>query len=382
MAAALPPLLSGISHRNFGVYTGETPPRRLPAATRALAERYLCGEIGRSMRPAAFALDSSFYLNLPSLNRQCAEAVRLIAEQAPLRLIDGEKLVGAATLREAMCHRVPALGIASVSHTTLGFEKALRIGYRGIRAEIEQCLGRGAASAESKELWQCMLICLDAAAVWHRRYVRAVEEKAAAAHGKDREHWQAVLAALRPVPEEPPRSFREALQALWLLWDFQRLCGNWSGIGRMDKMLGPFLQADLAAGRIDLDEARDLIAHFWIKGCEWITAAERGSGDAQFYQNVVLAGVDEEGNEIANPVTELILDVVEELHISDFPIAVRVSQRTPESLLRRIAAIQRLGGGIVAIYNDDRIIPMLVEFGYPLREARNYANDGCWEILI
>jgi aspartate oxidase len=58
----------------------------------------------------------------------------------------------------------------------------------------------------------------------------------------------------------------------------------------VDKMLGPYLTADLAAGRITLDEARDLLAHFWIKGCEWITADGRGSGDAQFYQNVVLAG--------------------------------------------------------------------------------------------
>ncbi len=83
-----------------------------------------------------------------------------------------------------------------------------------------------------------------------------------------------------------------------------------------------------------------------------------------------------------NAVTDLVLDVVEELHISDFPIAVRLSAQTPERLLRRVAAIQRLGGGIIAVYNDDRIIPNLVNFGYPIEEARNYANDGCWEILI
>ena len=30
------------------------------------------------------------------------------------------------------------------------------------------------------------------------------------------------------------------------------------------------------------------------------------------------------------------LDVVEELHISDFPIAVRLNQRAPKKLLRRM----------------------------------------------
>lgn len=392
---------------DFGIATGEKPPQRLTDQTRALAARYLSGEIGRTIEPAAFAIPDAFYLTLPSLNRQYAEAVRLIAAHAPLRIIPGEKLAGAATLQEALGHKVPLLRqaylghnvpdddhiarkrftppvqlLSSVSHTTLGFAKALRLGYCGIREEIRQRLARGGLDADGAELLQCMLICLDAATTWHGRYVAALEQRIATCAGADHQNDLAVLTALRRVPEHPPATFHEALQALWLLWDFQRLCGNWSGLGRIDKMLGPYLRDDLAAQRITLDQARELLAHFWIKGCEWITANGRGSGDAQFYQNVVLAGVDEAGNEVANEVTDLVLDVVEELHISDFPIAVRLSRRTPDRLLRRIAAIQRLGGGIVATYNEDRIIPTLVQFGYPLEEARDFANDGCWEILI
>ena len=134
------------------------------------------------------------------------------------------------------------------------------------------------------------------------------------------------------VPEQPPRTFYEAVQALWEFWEFQRLCGNWSGLGRVDKMLGPFLERDLQAGRITLDGARDLLAHFWIKGAEWIGSDNWSvgtSGDAQFYQNVVLGGVDEEGREVTNPVTYLVLDIVEETHISDFPVAVRVNRTHP-----------------------------------------------------
>lgn len=131
---------------------------------------------------------------------------------------------------------------------------------------------------------------------------------------------------MQRVPEHPPATFHEAAQALWMLCDFQRLCGNWSGVGRIDKMLGPFLDRDIEAGRLTLDDAREILAHFWIKGCEWIDGTGRGpGGDAQFYQNVVLAGVDEEGHPVLNDVTDLVLDIVEELHISDFPIAVRIS---------------------------------------------------------
>jgi formate C-acetyltransferase len=77
-----------------------------------------------------------------------------------------------------------------------------------------------------------------------------------------------------------------------------------------------------------------------------------------------------------------VLDVVEELHISDFPIAVRVNRHTPEKLLRRMAEVQRHGGGIVALYNEEVVIDALHKFGYPLAEARRFANDGCWEAII
>ena len=232
------------------------------------------------------------------------------------------------------------------------------------------------------ELLNAMLSCLDSANIWHGRYLAELERLSSDSHGIEKMNYEAILASLKNVPENPPKTFREAVQALWLLWDFQRLCGNWSGIGRIDKILGPYLKRDLKDGSINLNDARELIAHFWIKGCEWITADGKGSGDAQFYQNIILSGVDESGCDITNEVTYLVLDVVDELHISDFPIAVRISSKTEPRLLRRIAEVQRLGGGIVAVYNEDRIIPSLVKFGYPLEEARNFANDGCWEVLI
>ena len=76
-----------------------------------------------------------------------------------------------------------------------------------------------------------------------------------------------------------------------------RLCGNWPGIGRIDYLLGDYLKKDLQSGAQTIDSAREILAHFFIKGCEWINGQYIGSGDAQHYQNILLAGVDENGNE-------------------------------------------------------------------------------------
>ena len=163
---------------------------------------------------------------------------------------------------------------------------------------------------------------------------------------------------------------------------FIRLCGNWPGIGRIDYLLGDYLKKDLSDGVLSLDDAREILAHFFIKGCEWINGQEIGSGDAQHYQNILLAGIDQDGNGVTNEVTYLVLDILEELGISDFPTSVRVNKNSDEKLLRRVAEVMRYGGGILAVYNEDLVIDALIKYGYEKREARGFANDGCWEVQI
>lgn len=237
---------------------------------------------------------------------------------------------------------------------------------------------------DGADLLRGMLMCLDAAEIWRERYRTHLAGLAeASSDPAERANYLEVRDILSRVPAAPPRTFHEAVQSLWFLYAFQRLAGTWSGIGRIDEMLGPYLARDLTEGRLTLDEAREVLAHFWIKGVEWTGCNPwRGSGDAQFYQNVILAGVDAEGREVTNEVTYLVLDIVEELHISDFPIAVRLNSRSPRRLLERMADVQRHGGGIVAAYNEDVVIEGLVDFGYDVAEARSFTNDGCWEVLI
>ena len=370
--------------KTFGVVTFPSAVHRLSDVTRLLAVRALSGELGRAMVPAGLRLASAEDgLQDPEL--RAAEAVALIAREAPLRILEGELLVGASTLLEAARHEMPMAGIPGTSHTTIGFERALDEGMAGVRRRIADRLRRGGLTAEQRRFLDAGRICAEALGVWHARHVVELQRRISVSQGAVRDAWLEVLHSLRRVPEHPPRTFREAVQSLWFLWEFQRLCGNWSGLGRVDKMLGGYLRRDLDAGSMTTDGARELLAHFWVKGCEWTgapTGSVGSSGDAQFYQNVVLGGVDSHGRSVVNEVTYLVLDIVEELHVSDFPIAVRVGAVTPERLWRRIADVQRLGGGIVSIYNEDVVIPALVRFGYPLGEAREFANDGCWEVLV
>jgi len=366
---------------DFSQWTGT--PKNLCQETHDLARLALSGEHGRSLTALNLPLDA---LEGLSNNMRYARAAMLVAQNAPLPILPGEKIVGSATLLEATRHATPLVGVGSTSHTTIGFHTVLKTGYKGLRARIAERLCRGGLDERSVDLLNAMEVCLDAATVWHQRHMDLLDRLAAESQGGERENYLRVREALGAVPENPPETFHEAVQSLWFMYAFQRLMGNWSGIGRIDQMLGPYLQRDLKARRITRDEAREILAHFWIKGCEWIGSpgsfGAGSSGDAQFYQNIVLGGIDADGCDVTNDVTYLILDVVGELHISDYPIAVRINSKTSKKLLRRIAEVQRRGGGIVAVYNEKVAIDGLVKFGYSLEEAREFANDGCWEAII
>ena len=297
-----------------------------------------------------------------------------------MRICEGELISGAATLGFAIEHRVPAtLGgkhfFAGISHLTVDFETVLKKGVDHIRREAEQSLARHRGTEQEPFLQSC-IATLDAFAHWHGRYLEALAEMPEYA-----ENYR----TLTRVPFAPATDFREAVQSIWFTFAFLRLCGNWPGVGRIDFLLGDYLKKDLREGRLTLDEARELLAHFFIKGCEWICGDNEfspGSGDAQHYQNIVLCGVDRDGNEVTNEVTYLVLDILEELPIGDFPTTVRVNKNTDEQLLRRVAEVIRLGGGVLAVYNEDLVLEAFRRQGYDPVEARSFANDGCWEVQV
>ena len=365
----------------FGA-NGVERPIRLCEETRQFAEESLNRKYGRMAKavPAVCLDDVPQFESLTRLQRYDLAIARIVRE-APLRICKGERISGAATLGLAIEHRIPATYkgkavFGGISHLTVDFETVLRYGVDHIRTQVKESLLRHRGTPREPFLKSC-LATLDAFSVWHGRYLEALAGDPAYAD---------TYRALTRVPFAPATNFREAVQSLWFTFAFLRLCGNWPGIGRLDFLLGDYLKRDLREGILTLEEARELLAHFFIKGCEWICGDNEfffdGSGDAQHYQNIVLCGLDREGREVTNEVTYLVLDILEELPIGDFPTTVRVNRNTDAGLLHRVAEVIRYGGGTLAVYNEELVLEAFRRQGYEPSEAQGFANDGCWEVQI
>ena len=187
---------------------------------------------------------------------------------------------------------------------------------------------------------------------------------------------------LNHVPAHPPRNFHEALQALRILHAMVWLSGNYHvGLGRFDQHMWPYLKADLECGRLNVNQAEELLAEFFIslnKDSDLYPGVQQGDNG----QTLTVGGVTNAGLDGCNELTQMVLRVGRDVSMIDPKINLRISAQTGLELLSLATELTRKGLGFPQYSNDDVVIPALVAHGYDLEDARNYTVAACWEFII
>jgi formate C-acetyltransferase len=163
----------------------------------------------------------------------------------------------------------------------------------------------------------------------------------------------------------------------------REVCGSVEGIGEsilghLDRMTWPLLQADLAAGRATMEDARDSIDAFLA-----MTDAKANirREPRETSTTVVVGGCDRHGEWVYNPVTDLILDAYRDLNLVNPKLNARISSRHPREYFRRLADLASRTN-VLAIFNDEVIIAANVRAGKAIEDARLYVGGGCQENVL
>jgi formate C-acetyltransferase len=124
------------------------------------------------------------------------------------------------------------------------------------------------------------------------------------------------------VPAERPRTFREALNAVWIckVALHQENANAAMSLGRLDQILYPFYRLDRERG-MTLEEAIELVGCFWLKMADHVPlmtqAGEEVFGGTGSNQAITLGGIDMEGKDAVNELTHIMLKVTELLKLRD-----------------------------------------------------------------
>lgn len=259
-------------------------------------------------------------------------------------------------------------------------EKGPRQLYRDFEAQLAV-----AREVEKAEFLSCAMLVLDAACDFMIRYAEKAEAMAET-DAENRESLREAARICRKLSQHGAETFHEAVQSLWFLFVLLHLESNASSFspGRADQYLYPYLRRDMENQTIDLSEALEILECLWLKFNQVVYL--RNSHSASFFAgfpigfNVAFGGIDENGNDATNILSYLFLKAQSHILLPQPNLSARLHKGSPAALLDECSRVIGKGGGMPQIFNDESIIPALVEQGVSERDARNYAIVGCVEL--
>ncbi|MBP1761870.1 MAG: pyruvate-formate lyase, partial [Firmicutes bacterium] len=288
-----------------------------------------------------------------------------------------------------------ATGNFRSSHNwTIDYKRVIERGITDIKREAQEKLAAIEYPAELVEkgpFLEAVIITCDAIVTWANRYSQLAREMAEKDTNSERKNELLEIAQICEwVPENPARTFREAMQAQWFQYMFcriEQLVGGALSLGRMDQYLYPYYKKDLEEGRITPEQAKELFESLWVNMSEAMIILVSPAGGAftegyAHFEGVTLGGQTRDGKDATNELSYLILESKRGLPINYPDLGVRIHARTPDKFLHAVTEIIKEGQGYPKLLNDEEVVPLYLAKGVAYDDALDYCISGCVENRI
>ncbi|MBL7153213.1 MAG: glycyl radical protein [Phycisphaerae bacterium] len=240
---------------------------------------------------------------------------------------------------------------------------------------------------EKDQQYQAMDICAEALMTFANRYAEKATELAKEETDlARREELQQIAEVCSHVPANAPRTFQEALQAYWFVHlSVITELNTWDSFnpGRLDQHLWPFYKKGLEDGTLTVEQAKELLQCFWVKfnnhpAPPKVGVTEEQSGTYTDFALINLGGVrPDNGSDAVNELSYMILDVVEEMRLTQPSSCVQISKKNPGRFLKRACEVIGAGFGQPSVFNTDVIIEEMLQAGKTITDARTGGPSGC-----
>lgn len=268
-------------------------------------------------------------------------------------------------------------------HICPNVKEWLELGPAGVIAKAEKNLV--GANASQQEFYRCVILVMQGVQKFMQRYADLLEEKADS-YPKYTASMRELAKICQNLQNRPAQSFHEALQSTWFLFVVLHMESNASSFspGRLDQILYPYYQKDLAEKKMDDDQALEMIECLWLKFNEIVYLRNKNS--AKYFAgfpigfNVAVGGQDENGNDASNALSHLLIQAQEDIGLPQPNLSVRLFEHTDQALLTHAVKCVSKGSGMPQFFNDKAIVSPLMDLGISKKDALNYAIVGCVEL--
>ena len=275
-------------------------------------------------------------------------------------------------------------------HNCMDYAKVLKLGYNGIKAQIEESRKNlnplDSSYSHQIEFLDAAAIICDAAVMFSNRFAALMLKKAEKERNAEiKQELLALSAISAKVPANPASTFHEAVQAVYFAHLINLIETNAYSMsfGRLDQYLYPYYIDDIKNNRITNEKAQEILNCFWIKINDLMHVDDSESvyfhGGHPFGEHITVGGMNTDGEDCVNELSYMCLDAHAAVQLQQPDISMRFHKNTPHEFKRRGAEVIRMGLGLPQVFNDEVIIDALTRDGIPLCEARDYTPTGCVE---
>ncbi|WP_159523081.1 pyruvate formate lyase family protein [Sunxiuqinia indica] len=257
----------------------------------------------------------------------------------------------------------PAYALFRMSGLQVNLKKLGNIGIGGLEEEVT-CFLNNANDPESVAFFQSALHSVFRIKKCVEYYIGKAQELPPS------QKTEKMLRALSGILYQAPATFHEGLQLVLLV---QTIAGV-INFGRLDTVLGPLWENDLATGRISWEEALELMENFYTIIEEEIW---------HFDGRIVIGGVGRENEAAADKFAMLAMETTERLSLPMPQLTLRFYQGQNEELISKAYDVIGQGKTFPMLYNDDVNVPAVEKaFRIDRQTAEQYIPFGCGEYMI
>lgn len=282
-------------------------------------------------------------------------------------------------------------------HVIADFERIISLGLRSVIDDTKSHLNKLYHTTPKYEttkqiiFLKSAIISMEAAIAFSRRHADEAEKMAnkQSVGLKEKSELFEIARICRKVPEFGAKNLHEALQSYWMLHLVLQIESNGHSMsfGRFDQYMEPFYETEKCKGTITKEHALELVQCFFLK-CNQIKKIRAMSHTRKMhgypmFQTLTIGGQTVDGKDACNDMTAIVLDATKTVKMQEPTTIMRVCKETSAEFLNKCCeTIVMHGGGQPGLFNDDVAINMLTRTGVTLKDARNWAVDGCCEPIV
>ena len=293
---------------------------------------------------------------------------------------------------------------SGAAHFAPDYVDLFKLGLGGLKKEVENKLDALDFTYRENllkiDFYRAVGIILDGVIHFSNRYAGLAKELAANEPDLQRKAELLQIAAnCDRVPENPPSTYYEALQFIWIITIALVLesGGPSNSVGRMDQFLYPFYRKDIDEGKISQMEAQELLDSFWCKFIDItnVSDAMTATGGAGFpvWTNINLGGQKRDGSDASNALSHMCLDADSHVGFSEPDIWVRIHKDTPDGFLHHVCKVIKEGRGKPPLMFDEGVYwraldkkkwwgKKVEKSGISIEDIRDYCVIGCAGVTL